>query len=968
MKNIRISVTILLLLLPSILIPLYHSNAQPQAIQINFKLGGPRYHPIQVSSYNSTGIFYEIKSKIDKNNNNIEDSLEEKIKQLPPNQTVKVIIAFSSKPIPLGGNQSKLKTGIDTIIQTLKQWNISIIAGPWMHALVGFAVKLPVNLLLPLTNMIPKMDLDGDGKPDTFLVSEDKEYYALNHWSSRQMGIRPYVWNNLGVKGSEVTVVVIDTGIDGSNSAFPSGKIVYWKDYVGDPNGNKHDTPYDDNMHGTHVSGTIAGYYNSFDNQGRLVLNFGISDLDWSNAPTNEWLRFTSPYVSYYVDNTGVLEADFMWKGDTTSTRSTGAFDSIGIAFCGNITYYSCQINNIVAQTTTPNENTWYNITYSITSSAQFGFYTLVFKLSKGGGLAFLPILRVPVNPEVGNSIPYLSGMAPDAKLGGAKVLSYYGSGSTSTIASAIDDVMSNRTNYVPPLYVISMSLGGSYDSTIDIALNNAATSGILSVVAAGNDGAGTGDAATGSPASNPYSITVAAIDAFNNITDYSSDGGQSTSNSSVIKPDLSAPGGGYDLMIFSADTTWHDDLSNAVCWYIFCSEDIDWSDALNINTEGYDDSLGISGTSMATPHISGLAALVISALLNNDSLAWDWNSFSTAGLVKNIIMISTYETFPLMREPNNATYSPTLDKGGKDVHEGLGAVDAMAAVDLALSYGVGKAVLPGSVIAVEFRNGTAYKADFPIGKWSWPWGRSVWASRVYLPIISFDVYNGSSYDVVHVFKLVSASNDLSNNDLDLYLFDTQGNKYGEPIILAKSTEGMGVSTELIQYTPSSDSVVLAAKRAREDSSGGPAYILVGPNVTVQGLTDGGSSNQYAYTGYNVEIYGFSAYGAPNAIIEILDNTTGQILSTIPISTTSHSEGYSDFTMTWTVPGDPSLDGHKLLFIVTFKDNAGNTVEGPSLDSLTVNSNPPPVPEPWWIALAVIIVLVAFSWKVMKII
>jgi serine protease AprX len=52
----------------------------------------------------------------------------------------------------------------------------------------------------------------------------------------------------------DVVVAVIDTGIYGGHVDLDGGKIIGWKDYVGGKT-----TPYDDNGHGTHVSGTIAG-------------------------------------------------------------------------------------------------------------------------------------------------------------------------------------------------------------------------------------------------------------------------------------------------------------------------------------------------------------------------------------------------------------------------------------------------------------------------------------------------------------------------------------------------------------------------------------------------------------------------------------------------------------------------------------------------------------------------------------
>ncbi len=252
-------------------------------------LGGPKYEPpIKIRKYDPVATFNLIASKVDRNSNGIEDSLEKKLSSLNSNDTIKINIIFGAKPAAFGGNKALIVKNLISLMKIVESMGGKIRYGPWKNALVGFSAEVPASTIKEIAAKLSNIDIDGDGTPDRLLIEEDKPVHAFNHWSSKQMNLRPYVWNTLNVRGQGVTVAVIDTGIDGNNSAFPTGKIVYWADYVGDPNGNKHDTPYDDNMHGTHVAGTVAGYYDSFDDQGRFVLNFGISDLDWSNAPTGQ--------------------------------------------------------------------------------------------------------------------------------------------------------------------------------------------------------------------------------------------------------------------------------------------------------------------------------------------------------------------------------------------------------------------------------------------------------------------------------------------------------------------------------------------------------------------------------------------------------------------------------------------------------------------------------------------------------
>ena len=83
-------------------------------------------------------------------------------------------------------------------------------------------------------------------------VEKDQLAYADLDNAVPQVGANQ-VWD-LGYDGTGVKVCVIDTGIDAGHPDLNNGKVVAWVDYV-----KSIGTPYDDNGHGTHVSGIIAG-------------------------------------------------------------------------------------------------------------------------------------------------------------------------------------------------------------------------------------------------------------------------------------------------------------------------------------------------------------------------------------------------------------------------------------------------------------------------------------------------------------------------------------------------------------------------------------------------------------------------------------------------------------------------------------------------------------------------------------
>ncbi|MGW0550289.1 S8 family serine peptidase [Streptomyces altiplanensis] len=166
-------------------------------------------------------------------------------------------------------------------------------------------------------------------------------------------------------------------------------------------------------------------------------------------------------------------------------------------------------------------------------------------------------------------------GVAPDADLAVGKVLSDEGSGSESQIIAGMEWAAKDVD-----AKIVSMSLGSQEgtDGTDPMAqaVNTLSKdTGALFVVAAGNSGA---PGTIGSPGSADSALTVGAVDSADEAAYFTSRGPRTGDN--ALKPDLSAPGVG----ILAARSR----LSGGEGPYT-----------------------AMSGTSMATPHVAGVAALL---------------------------------------------------------------------------------------------------------------------------------------------------------------------------------------------------------------------------------------------------------------------------------------------------------------------------------------------------------------------
>ncbi len=350
-------------------------------------------------------------------------------------------------------------------------------------------------------------------------------------------------------------------------------------------------------------------------------------------------------------------------------------------------------------------------------------------------------------------------GAAPGVNLIDLRALDENGNGTDSSVIDAIQEAIALQNKY--NIQVINLSLGRgiavSYaQDALCQAVESAWQAGIVVVVAAGNYGRVSIDGSDGygtitAPGNDPLVLTVGAMNSEGSsaqaseiMTSFTSKG--PTTYDHVVKPDIMAPGNNIVSLAAPGATL-----------------EADYPSFLVNGNNGQPDYFTLSGTSMATPVVSGAVALL---LQQNGNL--------TPDQIKALLMQSTYGSFPTSTVVSVPALSETFTEYYDLFSVGSGLLNLQAALsdnDLAPAT-LGAALSPsvvynqsnGTVSLVNGNSNIPARSVIWGSSRQWSWS-TIWGSNVSGNSVVWDSPLPWNDDLLTAFSVVWGSSTGSGPD-----------------------------------------------------------------------------------------------------------------------------------------------------------------------------------------------------------
>ena len=382
--------------------------------------------------------------------------------------------------------------------------------------------------------------------------------------------------------------------------------------------------------------------------------------------------------------------------------------------------------------------DTYSNLNFSYNVSSNVGEYSVFFdyRINFGAIPEFQLISNMTWCPTLSEgNIPAFQGIAPNSNLVSLKILDSNGKGSVSDLLSGLDWVCSNGSLY----HVISLVMSfGLYEmesgleqiisNLIDSIINN----GTMVVIAAGNEGVGSQQ--LNRLATNQKALVIGACSESDQITSYSSQG----MNTSIFtKPDLVAPGGSLAMGVSTIQTA-----------------------GSNTNLVDPDIITSLSGSSVSAAIVGGIFNLFAEYFGGWD--AWNTTNGESALFIKSLLIMTATESGQYREDDPTTSFDESnifvpINRGGWDAHEGYGRINPLPAINaLNNSFPVND--------SIAFSLGASEESAFE---------EHAYAINVSL-----------TQNEIYRFNLTRSSGDL---DADLYLYSTEHDENGYPILLSNS-------------------------------------------------------------------------------------------------------------------------------------------------------------------------------------
>ncbi|MHA1967875.1 MAG: S8 family serine peptidase, partial [Candidatus Hodarchaeales archaeon] len=265
------------------------------------------------------------------------------------------------------------------------------------------------------------------------LIEENLPAIRNSDESTHLAMVRTYVWDTLNYTGdSDMSIAVLDTGIDDSHEAFSPGyedqnfskKIIGWYDATNDASA----TPDDFVGHGSHVAGIIgANEYNNTYDDGRIVSTWSYSyDAGGSVSGAFSYIL--------WINKTGTIDISYVWQGEDSALGT-------------DLHLYAPNGTLMVSDDSGDSNMT---VNREIISDADFGYWKVGLGVSWGstGGLLDVAGVNKYPYPESTDNYSRFAGVAPDTKLVGVKIFNKTGYGSSSDVIEAFNWIKNNKETY----------------------------------------------------------------------------------------------------------------------------------------------------------------------------------------------------------------------------------------------------------------------------------------------------------------------------------------------------------------------------------------------------------------------------------------------------------------------------------------------------------------------------------------